>query len=258
LVDLHIHLLPGIDDGCPDLQATVELARVAVADGVTSLAVTPHVNNRYATTPQSMNAALEVTRGALAIADIPLDISGGAEIALDRVGSLSDHDLRALCLGGTGRYALLECPFAVEPIGIESHSARLSKLGVKTILAHPERSAGVQSAAGFETLRKAVGRGLLVQINAGSLTGHLGESSRATAHKLLAEGLVHFISSDAHHATDRPTRMSEAAAAVGDRELALWLTDSAPAAVLAGEALPPRPELRRRKRSRLGLGKRAV
>lgn len=242
MVDLHIHLLPGVDDGCDDLAATLEMARAAVADGVTAVAVTPHVNEVYPTTPQQMLAALAEVDAALHENDIPLTVRAGAEVALDSVDRLSDADLRALSLGGSAAYILLECPFSSWPMGLELYTGRVAALGMRTVLAHPERCAGVQHDDGFEKLREAVDRGLLVQVNATSLAKRSGKASATTAHKLLDAGLIHIVSSDAHDIDHRPPRLSDAVAAIDDAELARFLTEDAPAAVLSGAALPPRPE----------------
>lgn len=246
LIDLHIHLLPAIDDGCGDLDATVALARAAVEDGVSAVAATPHVNASYPTTPQAMLAALDATDAALRAAGIPLDVRPGAEIALDRVDELSDAELRAFSLGGSGRYVLLESPFAAWPIDIELRTGRLAQLGMRTVLAHPERCRGLQTDSGVEILRSAVDRGMLVQVNAGSLVGRFGKPSRTAAEAFMAAGLVHLLASDAHDAVNRPPRMTDVAKAVGDDELANWLAEAVPAAILAGADLPPRPERAKR------------
>lgn len=247
MIDLHIHLLPAIDDGPQDIGAALELAAAEVEQGVTALAVTPHVSEAYPTTAQAMFTALSALRAAISGAGIPLDVRAGAEVALDQVDRLSDEDLRDLTLGNTGRYLLVECPYAAWPMQLELQIGRLGALGITPLLAHPERSAGVQERGGVERLARAVERGLLVQVTAGSLSGRFGRTSKRTARALLDAGAVHVIASDAHNVDRRPPRMREATAEVGDAALASWLTEAAPGAILAGEKLPPRPEARSRR-----------
>lgn len=241
MIDLHIHILPGIDDGPEDAEATVELARACVADGVRAVAATPHVSERYFTRPERIQQGLDEARSAVKAAGLDLKIYGGAEIAIDQMGRLSDDDLRALALGPGAAYALLETPYAAWPMELESQAGRLATLGIRAILAHPERSAGVQRGGGIEKLELAVNRGVCVQITAGSLAGRFGGTAQATARKLLERSLVHLIASDAHSADRRPPRMSEAAHEVGSPELAKWLTSDVPLAIVNGERLPEKP-----------------
>lgn len=255
MIDLHIHLLAGIDDGPATTDGTVELARACVADGVTALAVSPHVSENYPTTPAQMQGALSEARYALAAAQVPLEIFGGAEVAIDFMTKLTDDDLMGLTLGGSGKYMLLECPYAAWPMELEPQSQRLAVLGVRVLLAHPERSAGVQAAGGIDRLALAVERGMMVQLTAGSLSGRFGRTAAATANEMLARDLVHVISSDAHNVDRRPPRMGEAAAALKDDTLAEWLTTGVPGAVLRGERPPPRPERAKRQRGLFGRRK---
>jgi protein-tyrosine phosphatase len=241
VIDLHIHLLPGIDDGPADAAGTVELARACVADGVQAVAATPHVSEKYPTTPARMRQGVEEARAAITAAGVPLTVYTGAEVAIDQMTRLSDQDLRGLTLGPTEGFILLETPYAAWPMELESQVERLATLGIRGILAHPERSAGVQGSGGIDKLELAVSRGLYVQVTAGSLAGRFGRTAEKTANELLRRELVHMISSDSHNVDRRPPRMGEAAADVGDPELAKWLTTDAPLAIVRGERLPPRP-----------------
>jgi len=244
LIDLHIHLLPGIDDGAADAAAAVELARACVADGVQAVAATPHVNERYPNTPATIQNALEEARAAIKEAGVPLKVYGGAEIAIDQMARISDDDLKALTLGPSSAYILLETPYAAWPMELENQAGRLATLGIRAILAHPERSAGVQAHGGMEKLEFAVSRGIYTQVTAGSLSGRFGHTAQSTAEAMLQNELVHVISSDAHNTDRRPPRIAEAAeqiAQLGSPELAKWLTTDAPLAVVNGERLPPRP-----------------
>jgi protein-tyrosine phosphatase len=241
VIDLHIHLLPGIDDGPADAAGTVELARACVADGVQAVAATPHVSEKYPTTPARMRQGVEEARAAIIAAGVPLTVYGGAEVAIDQMARLTDEDLRGLTLGPTEGFILLETPYAAWPMELESQVGRLSTLGIRAILAHPERSAGVQAPGGIDKLELAVSRGLYTQVTAGSLSGRFGRTAKNTAKQLLERELVHVISSDSHNADRRPPRMGEATADIGDAELAKWLTSDAPLAIVRGERLPPRP-----------------
>lgn len=241
MIDLHIHLLPGIDDGPADAAGTVELAKACVADGVQAVAATPHVSENYPTTPERMRQGVVEARSALEAAGVPLKIYGGAEVAIDQLGQLSDDDLKALTLGPTESFILLETPYAAWPMDLDNQLGRLATLGIRGILAHPERSRGVQAPGGIEKLELAVSRGLYTQVTAGSLSGRFGGSAKAAANEMLQRELVTVISSDSHNVDRRPPRMGEAAAEVGSDDLAKWLTVDAPLSIVRGERLPPRP-----------------
>lgn len=251
MIDLHIHLLPGIDDGPADIAGTVELARACVADGVRAVAATPHVSEKYPTSPAQIRKGVEEARAAIKAADVPLKVYGGAEVAIDQIARLSDEDLRGLTLGPTEGFMLLETPYAAWPMELETQIGRLATLGIRGILAHPERSAGVQGPGGFDLLELAVNRGLYTQVTAGSLSGRFGRTAKKTAKELLQRELVHVISSDSHNVDRRPPRMGEAVGDVGDPALAKWLTTDAPLAIVRGERLPPRPALPDRRGSGL-------
>lgn len=249
MIDLHIHLLPGLDDGPRDIDSALELARACVAEGVTAVAATPHVSGQYPTRPAALAQALATTRAAIEQAQIPLTVHGGAEIAIDQLHSLSDDDLLALTIGSG--HILLETPYAAWPMEIDTHLMRLATLGIRAIVAHPERSAGVQAPGGLDRLERVVARGAYVQVTAGSLSGRFGHTAQDTASRLLERELVHIIASDAHNVDRRPPRMAEAATHAGGSELARWLTELAPAAILRGQRLPPRPAIVKRPRTGL-------
>jgi protein-tyrosine phosphatase len=244
VIDLHSHILPGLDDGARTLEDSLAIARAAVEDGIRVLAATPHVSERYPTAPEEMERALAQVREAIARVEIPLDVRGGGEIALDRLQGLDRDALRRLALAGT-RHVLLETPYYGWPLDLSDRLFELQASGFAAVLAHPERNGEVQAHP--ERLRPLVERGLVVQVTAASVDGRLGRRVRTTALLLVAQGLAHMVASDAHSADVRAVGMAEAAQAVGDEALGRWLTEDVPGALLRGEPPPPRPELRRRR-----------
>lgn len=239
MVDLHLHLLPGIDDGPPDNAAALRLATALANDGITAAAVTPHVSERYPNTLEVIATATDRFRDQLQRTGSTLQISTGAELALDRIARVSDDELVGFSLGGHGRHLLLECPHAAWPFDIELHVARIAALGMQTVVAHPERCAAVQ--ADSVPLQRLVETGVLVQVTAASLAGLAGRGARRCARELLAAGALHMLSSDAHGAERRPPRMAAAKAVIDDAELAEWLTQDVPFAIFSGGEIPPRP-----------------
>jgi protein-tyrosine phosphatase len=240
VIDLHSHILPGLDDGAATLEDALGIAEAAVEDGIRTIAATPHVRAAdYPTTAEQMERQLESLQRELREAGIPLELLPGGEIALDRLADLGDEGLRRFGLGGNPKYLLLETPYFGWPLGIEDTVFQLQLRGFTTVLAHPERNGDVQATP--ERLAPLVERGMLVQLTASSLDGRLGREPRKAGFRLLDLGLAHLLASDAHAPTLRQIGMSAAAGAVGSDELAHWLTEAVPAAIVAGAAIPARP-----------------
>lgn len=236
MIDLHSHVLPGLDDGAVDLDEAVAICRTAAADGTRVLAATPHVRDDYPTTPEQMEATLA---GVRAVAGDTLRLVPGGELDLAELDR-SPEELVRFALAGNPAYLLVETPYVGWPLDIGEKLFRLRSRGITPVLAHPERNGEVQHRP--ELLEPLVSSGTLVQLTAGSVDGRLGDRARGCATQLLDRGLVHLLASDAHAPTVRAAGLSAAAAALDDAPLALWLTVGVPGAIVDGGPLPPRPE----------------
>lgn len=243
MIDLHSHVLPGIDDGAADLAASLEIARAAVAAGIDVLAATPHVRADFPTEPGTMEHLLAEVQAAVAAEGLPLRIVGGGELSLELASELAFEDIRRFGLGGNPRYALVETPYRGWPLDIAHRLFDLRANGITPVLAHPERNAEVQAQP--ERLRPLVEGGTLVQVTAASLDGRLGKRARATGLLLVQQGLAHLVASDAHAASVREIGMRAACEAMGDAALARWLSEELPGAIVRDEPLPERPRTRR-------------
>jgi protein-tyrosine phosphatase len=198
-VDLHFHLLPGVDDGPADLDASLELARAALAAGTIAVVATPHVRADLGPTDaREIAARVHELRTRLAERNVRLGVRCGGELGHEMAFSLDQEELDLLAQGPPGaRWLLVEAPF--HGIGEAFHAAttELRARGFGVLVAHPERSADavLDGAAG---LRRELAAGSLAQLNALSLTGGHGEDARKAAWALLADGLVAVVASDAH------------------------------------------------------------
>jgi protein-tyrosine phosphatase len=239
VIDLHTHLLPGIDDGPATIGESLELARALVGEGVTVAACTPHVRDDHTTTPEAMETALELLRSELSASEIPLDARGGGEIAIDELPRLDPSTRGRYGLGGNARLLLLEFPYYGWPLALGSIVAELAAAGTVVLLAHPERSPEVQEDP--RRLAPLVEGGAYVQLTASSLDGGGGPAAARCAHTLLGEGLAQVVASDSHGRTIRRSGLGSVGVSLGDEMLADWLTDGVPAALLAGNPPPPRP-----------------
>jgi protein-tyrosine phosphatase len=246
VIDLHSHILPDLDDGARTLADSLDMARAFVADGVRSVAATPHVRDDYPTTVAQMEDAVGSLRYELARAGIELEVLPGAEIALEHLDLLALDELRRFGLGGNPSVLLVEFPYVGWPLRLPRDVRRLLAEGITPVIAHPERSEDV--ARDPERLEAVVRAGALVQVTAASLDGRLGRRVRKTALTLLELELAHLVASDAHHPAIRAAGMAAAAEAVDD-DLARWLTVDVPGAIVGGKALPARPVPRESGRS---------
>lgn len=254
MIDLHCHLIPGLDDGPANMDETLELARAAVAGGTRTIVATPHIDHRWGVQPAQIQPGVAAVREALDEAGIELDVLAGAEIALSRFVELRDEERNGLRLGN-GPYLLLESPHTEASGNFDTFVLRLRDQGEDILLAHPERCPLFLRRP--ERLERLVDAGVLCSITAASMSGRFGNTVRSLALDLLRRGMVHDVASDSHDAARRCPELG-AAFVDAERELpgigqhAPWLTEEAPAAILAGEELPPRPPLpRTRLRHRL-------
>ena len=241
-VDLHCHVLPGVDDGAATMEVTLAHARRLEAAGVRDVACTPHVKRDEF--PRVDIHRLERLRDeAQRLIDgrgIDVRLHGGGELAHDDALLLAPDELELIAQGPRGaRWLLLECPF--EGVGDDFIAAadRLWGLGYDLLLAHPERAAPVPG--GESRVLRLVDRGALLQVNATSLLGRHGPRARAVAERLLGDGMVWCLASDGHPGTrdDTLDRGYEALVRGGASErLAALLTRDNPRLLLEQGAAP--------------------
>ena len=240
MIDLHCHVLPGIDDGPGTMEGAVALARVAHANGIRTLVATPHVSPTHSNDAEGIARAVAEVSDALARADVPVQVAAGAEVALGRAVDLDDDELAGLRLGG-GPWLLLECPLSPVAAHLFPDAARhFASRGHRILLAHPERSPAFH-ADPVGRLGPLVAEGMLAQVTAGAFTGRFGRRVQQVALELLRAGLVHVVASDAHDAVGRPPSIAAELAQVGAEAWAGWLAQDVPAAILAGAPIPPAP-----------------
>ena len=220
MIDLHCHLLPGIDDGASDLASSRAMARAAVADGITRVACTPHIlPGVYPNTGPAIRQAVRSLQQDFHDSDIPLDLVPGADnhIAPDFVAALRSG--RLLALADT-RYVLVEPPHHTAPPRLEELFFAVLAAGYVPILTHPERLHWVKSR--YDLIQRLFAAGVWMQITAGSLAGAFGRNAQYWAERMLDEGLVHILASDGHDTERRPPILSRgrqlAAARIGETE----------------------------------------
>jgi protein-tyrosine phosphatase len=238
-VDLHCHMLPGVDDGAGSWEESLAMARLAVEDGTIRTVVTPHQLGRYAgNTAATIRERTSQLQQRLHEAEIPLLVLPGADVRIepDLVARLGAGEV--LTLADRGRHVLLELPhelyFPLQPL-----LTQLDRAGYVGVLSHPERNRGL--LAHPVLLTGLVSAGCLLQVTAGSLLGNFGAESQRLAEWMLHQRLVHIIASDAHAAaTRRPLlrRAFDRTVALTDVETARRLFSIFPRRISEGRDIP--------------------
>jgi protein-tyrosine phosphatase len=242
MIDLHCHVLAGIDDGPATIEESVALARDAAAAGARVLVATPHVNQRYRNDATTIARLVDELNARIASVGLELEIRAGAELSVALAAEMEPAELQRFSLG-TGPWLLVEPPFSPIATGLDILLSSLQRRGHRIVLAHPERCPAFQRDP--DLLRLLVAGGVLTSITAGSLVGQFGGDVRRFALELVRDGMAHNVASDAHDRRARPPGTAAALERVGLGSLADWLTGAVPEAILGGGEIPPRPAVAR-------------
>lgn len=232
MIDLHCHILPGLDDGAETPEETLALLRLAVADGIRRMVATPHINPGYFDNkPHMIEASLKKVRQLITAHQLPIEIAAAAEVRL------TDQLMPALELGllpflGTWqgqKVLLLELPHSHVPAGTDKLLKWLARHDVIAMIAHPERNRDIQ--ANFQCLAPLKRAGCLFQLTGSSLLGDLGARHQQCAEYMVAQRLYHVVASDCHNLDRRPPKLRAAVqslAALTDEEYAMALSQHNP------------------------------
>jgi protein-tyrosine phosphatase len=244
VIDLHCHILPGLDDGPVNFDFSVAMARAAAENGIQVMVATPHIRSDYDVDPSALDGLVTRVNEAVEEDGTQLLVLPGGEVSLQKATELDDDVLRSLCLGSSD-YLLLESPYKATDTDIEGIIREVQGRGFKPMLAHPERCPIFQHDP--DRLQRLVNMGALCSITAASLAGGFGSTVRRFTLELMHDGLVHDVASDAHDHLHRPPDLlagfeSAEGEIPGITAQAPWFTVTAPVAILAGRPLPARPD----------------
>lgn len=239
MIDLHCHLLPGLDDGAANLAVSLAMARMAVADGISTVVCTPHIlPTVYDNTGPIIRTAVTKLQAALDEARISLRVLPGADV---HIASDLAHGLRCgrVLSVADSRYLLLEPPHHLFSPAICDCVFGLMTAGYVPILTHPERVDWIGQY--YDKIQELARAGMLIQVTGGALVGEFGRRARHWSQRMLDDGLVDVVATDAHDTLTRPPRMSDAvemiAGSWGDEE-ARRLVLTRPRAILDNFELP--------------------
>ncbi len=240
MVDIHHHLLWGLDDGAKDFETSIAMAKASAADGVTHVVCTPHSNGVFAYEPEANAEKMAELQARLDAEGVKLTIGIGCDFHLsyDNIVDVKANPLR-YSVNGLG-YLMVEIPDYGVPRGLTETFYELQLVGLTPILTHPERNPTLQQDE--DRLAEWMRGGLLVQVTGDSVTGRMGKKAEKMAHQLLEKRWVHFLATDAHNVTSRPPRLSEARDLVAKKygeDYAVKLTTIHPQAVFEGKSFEP-------------------
>jgi protein-tyrosine phosphatase len=252
MIDIHCHILPGLDDGSKSLQETLEMCRIAAADGIRTIVASPHQQDGVYQTPANAifttvrHVAEHIRQAGIAIellpgADVRVEVDTGEKILSGEIVSINN----------TKRYFLLEFPAHAIPMNIDKLIFNLLLKNITPVLTHPERIHEVQEDP--NRIFELVAMGVPSQVTAMSIIGGFGRRAQKCARTLLTHNLAHIIATDAHSPEHRPPILSEAVKAVSkllkDEERARHMVSTIPGRIIRGESVeifPPPVKIQRK------------
>jgi protein-tyrosine phosphatase len=240
MIDIHNHILHGLDDGPKDFETSVALARAAIDNGITHLVCTPHANDRYPFDPD-VNAGKLAALADCIGSELTLGLGSDFHLSFDMIEDEFRNPAKYTINGK--QYLLVEFPEHFVPNQMSDLFFRMKVKGIVPIITHPERNTILSVHP--EEMEPWLRSGYLIQLTAGSILGRFGKRAEAICHTMLEKDWIHIIASDAHSLTSRPFLLREAHARVAKLygvETADRLCIHNPRAVFYGEPLPPQPE----------------
>lgn len=241
MIDLHSHILPCVDDGSTNMSMSIEMAKIAISDGTTVMACTPHfMPGVYETTYEQMVSAVGQLQQCLADVGLGLRLVTGGDLHVspDMPDKLASRQLPTL---GNTRYFLFEPPHHILPPNLLKFGQRLMRKGFVPILTHPERLTWIEKH--YDVICEMDEIGIPIQLTARSVTGEFGRRPKYWSDRMLEEGRVDIIASDAHNITSRPPGLSKARDFVLERfgqETAARIFETNPYVILNNQALVPK------------------
>src|SRR4030067_798188 len=239
MIDIHNHILPAIDDGPETLEKSLEMARIAVDDGIKLIVATPHSNNGvYKTTPDKILNEVKEFNKVLGEGGVTLPVLPGSDVHIEYNLLADIKNQKVMTINNNNRYLMLEIPAFGLPENLSNFIWELKLSGITPIFSHPERNETIQED--INILYNFIMQGALSQITAMSLTGEFGKKAEKCAVSLLKHNLTHIIATDAHSVKRRPpvlSRALKAAKKIIGADYAMQMVTDIPSKIIKGEQL---------------------
>jgi protein-tyrosine phosphatase len=242
MIDIHAHILPGVDDGAKNWDQTLQMARLAVEDGITIMVATPHLYKGRSVDPTQLNTREMILQHVAQLKDklyeekIPLEILPGCDFPLSFESLKFLDERQALTINDANRYLLLELPDTSLPPATEGICFHLQSKGITPIITHPERHMIIQEMP--YKLKRLIDLGCLVQMTGNSLTGWFGRRVQKISRQFVKLGYIHLLATDTHDPKRRPPVLSQAVIEltrlVGEKRAKAMVKDI-PQKIIAGE-----------------------
>ena len=236
MIDIHSHILPGIDDGARSMDEALRMSEMALADGIKTIVATPHhMKGVYENTKGVISAELARFKEVLKENGVDLDVLPGSDVSLEDGLAGAIRAGTIMTINDGGKFLLLELPTFFQPHQVKEQIFKLKLRGIVPIISHPERNPRLMEE--IDTLYDLITMGALVQITGEALSGRMGGNIRGNAFKLLKLGMVHVIATDSHNTSSRPpvlSRARDAAAAVVGPDEAEKMVLHNPRAIIGG------------------------
>jgi protein-tyrosine phosphatase len=240
MIDIHHHLLFGVDDGSPDIETSVAMVEAAAQDGITHIVCTPHANSRFPFNPEVNRQKLEMLQERTA-GKVSLGLGCDFHLSYDNIeDALQNHSKYTI---NGKNYLLVEFDDFMIPRTVREVFFEFAVANMAPVITHPERNGIVQRHP--DRIKDWLRDGCLVQVTASSLLGRFGRTAQSLAFKFLDNNWVHFIATDAHNTASRPPVMKEACELITKRygaATAERLCTTNPRAAFYGEHLGPQPD----------------
>ncbi|MGA1869180.1 MAG: tyrosine-protein phosphatase [bacterium] len=239
MIDIHCHILPGMDDGAENLEESIQMCSLASRDGIKTIVATPHtMNGVYINNCQLIKKSVNNLNIVLNNNNIDVVIIPGAEVHVNYNLKELLNQGSAMTINDDNKYILLELPVYIVPPKIEEQIFQLKLEGITPIISHPERNMAIQN--NLNLIYKMIKQGALMQLTALSLTGEFGTAAQKCAFAMLSLNYAHIIASDAHSGGMRAPRLSrgfEVASRIVGEDYACAMVTNFPHAIISGHIL---------------------